>query len=381
MRPSLGIDLGTTTSVAAVNAQVLPSVEAGSRSPLLPSMVSFLPKGGSSIGAEARERKRLDPKNTVYASKRLMGENYGSDAVRRFQKQYPHQLEPRDDGGVQFVTRAGQVSPSDIGALLVSHLCKRATGRPEELSTVVTVPSAFHEAARRATVDAIHETGITHLRLLEEPVATAVAYLHRANLRYAAVYDLGGGTFDFALLDCSRLPFRVLAHGGDRQLGGDDIDSALAAMVSERVLEQTGWDVRADPVAYARLTMACEQCKCALAVQQRTVLELAQIESSVPPPAASFVIDRPALEDAARPLIQRTFSICDEALDVAGLKARDVQAVFMAGGSTRLPMVEPMVSQYFGRRPRSDLNPEHVVALGASLVAARSELWPLLIPE
>ncbi|MEY4513652.1 MAG: hypothetical protein RLZZ450_5774 [Pseudomonadota bacterium] len=381
MRPSLGIDLGTTTSVAAVNAQVLPLDEAGSGSPLLPSIVSFLPEGGASIGTEARQRKPLDPKNTVYASKRLMGESFSSDAVRRFRQQYPHQLEPRDDGGVQFVTRAGQVSPSDVSALLVSHLCKRATGRPEETTTVVTVPSAFHESARRATVDAIRETGITHLRLLEEPVATAVAYLHRANLRYAAVYDLGGGTFDFALLDCSRFPFRVLAHGGDRHLGGDDIDSALAAMVADRVLEETGWDLRADPVTYARLTMACEQCKCALSSKERAVLELAQLEASVPPPMARFVIDRQALENTARPLIQRTFSICDQALSSAGMKARDVQAVFMAGGSTRLPMLEPMVSGYFGRRPRSDLNPEHVVALGASMVAARSELWPLLIPD
>jgi molecular chaperone DnaK len=380
MRPSLGIDLGTTTSVAAVNAQVLPSVEAGSNSPLLPSMVSFLPEGGALIGTEARRRKPIDPKNTVYASKRLMGESFSSDAVRRFQQQYPHQLEARRDGGVQFVTRAGQVSPPDVGALIVSHLCRRAAVRPDEVTTVVTVPSAFHEPARRATADAIHETGITHLRLLEEPVATAVAYLHRANLRYAAVYDLGGGTFDFALLDCSRFPFRVLAHGGDRNLGGDDIDSALAAMVSERVLEQTGCDLRSDPVTYARLTIACEQNKCALASQERAVLDLAQIEPSLPPHVARFVIDRTALENAARPLIQRTFSICDEALSSAGLKARDIQAAFMAGGSTRLFMLEAMVSQYFGRRVRKDLNPEHVVALGASMVAARSDLWPLLIP-
>jgi molecular chaperone DnaK len=363
-----------------MNARVLPSVEAGSDSPLLPSMVSFLPDGGALIGTEARRRKPLDPKNTVYASKRLMGESFGSDAVRRFQQQYPHQLEPRDDGGVQFVTRAGQVSPPDVGALIVSHLCRRATVRPEEVTTVVTVPSAFHEPARRATVKAIHGTGISHLRLLEEPVATAVAYLNRANLRYAAVYDLGGGTFDFALLDCSRFPFRVVANGGDRHLGGDDIDSALAAMVSERVQEQTGWDLRSDPVTYARLTIACERSKCALAAQERSVLELDQIDPSLPPSVARFVLDRTALERVARPLIQRTFGICDEALSSAGLKARDVQAVFMAGGSTRLLVLEAMVSQYFGRRPRSDLNPEHVVALGASLVAARSELWPLLIP-
>jgi molecular chaperone DnaK len=151
-------------------------------------------------------------------------------------------------------------------------------------------------------------------------------------------------------------------------------------MVSERVQEQTGWDLRSDPVTYARLMIACEQAKCELASQERSVLDLVQVEPSLPSHVARFAIDRTALENAARPLIQRTFRICDEALSSAGLKSRDVQAVFMAGGSTRLLMLEAMVSQYFGRRPRSDLNPEHVVALGASMVAARPELWPLLIP-
>jgi molecular chaperone DnaK len=341
--------------------------------------VAFPPEGGALVGSEARRRKQSDPMNTLYSSKRLLGESFGSDAMRRFQQRYPHQLAQSDDGGVQFVTRAGRVRPPEVGALIVSHLCRRATPRPEEVSTVVTVPSAFTDAARRATVRAIQDTGITHLRLLEEPIATAVAYLHRANLRYAAVYDMGGGTFDFALLDCSRFPFRVVAKAGDRNLGGDDIDSALADAVADAVSEQTGCDLRANSLSYARLISACERSKRALGERERSVIELAEIDPAVPAPFARFVVDRALLEVAARPLIQRTFHICGEALANAGLKARDIQAVFMAGGSTRLFMLESMVSGYFGRRLRCDLDPEHVVALGASMVAARSELWPLLI--
>lgn len=379
MRTSLGIDLGTSTSVVARNAHVLRVAEAGSSSPLVPSAVAFPPEGGALVGAEARRRKLSDPTNTLYSSKRLLGESYGSDAVRRFQKQYPHTLACGEDGGVQFVTRAGQVQPPDVGALIVAHLCRSAARQLEDVTAVVTVPSAFTEPARRATSQAIEATGIAQLRLLEEPIAIAVAYLHRANLRYAAVYDLGGGTFDFALVDCSRFPFRVMAQGGDRELGGDDIDAALATMVAERVLEQTGFDLRANTSTYARLTGACEQAKRTLADRERTVIELAKVDASAPPQVARFVLDRTMLEDAARPLIQRTFGICGAALARAGLHARDVQAVFMAGGSTRLFVLEPMVSEYFGRRLRRDLDPELVVALGASLVAARSELWPLLL--
>jgi molecular chaperone DnaK len=381
MRLSLGIDLGTTNSVVAKNAQVLSLLEGEQRMPLLPSAVAFLPDGGAVIGSAARERKPIDPKNTVYSSKRLMGENMDSPAVRAFRQQYPHDLETSPEGGVQFVTRAGAIRPGEVAALIASHLCMRATFHPAQVATVVTVPSAFRETARSETVKSIRRAGFTDLRLLEEPVATAVAYLHRANLRYAAVYDLGGGTFDFAVMDCSKFPFRVLGHAGDPYLGGDDVDNALAALVSEQVMRTSNWDLRSDPIVFARLMLACEQAKCALSSSETTTLDIASIDPAAPEPAAAFVVDREMLYAAANPLLSRTFGICDEVLASAKLKAREVQAVFMAGGSTRLFMLHTMVSAYFGKRLRVDLNPEHVVALGASMVAARPELWPLLDPS
>ena len=380
MRRSLGIDLGTTNSVVAMNAQVLALVDEDCREPLLPSAVAFLPDGGAVLGAAARTRKPIDPKNTIYASKRLMGESYHSSAVKQFQQQYPHHLEPCPEGGVQFVTRAGPVRPADVAALIAAHLCMRATFHPAQVCAVVTVPSSFREAARTATVTSIRRAGFTDLRLLEEPVATATAYLQRASLRYAAVYDLGGGTFDFAIIDCSRLPFRVLGQSGDPYLGGDDVDAALAARVAADVLRASSWDLRSDPITYARLTLACEQAKCTLASQERASIDIAQLDPAAPSSISAFAINRKMLSEAAVPLVQRTFGICDEVLAAVQLKARDIQAVFLAGGSTRLFMLHAMVSTYFGRRLRADLNPEHVVALGASMVAARPELWPLLDP-
>lgn len=380
MRRSLGIDLGTTNSVVATNAQVLSLLEGDKRACLMPSAVAFLPNGGAVLGSAARERKPIDPKNTVYASKRLMGESFTSYPVQEFRRQYPHDLEPTPDGGVQFMTRAGPVRPEEVAALIAAHLCMRATFHPAQVATVVTVPSSFREHARRTTVQAIQRAGFTDLRIIEEPVATAVSYLHRASLRYAAVYDLGGGTFDFAVMDCSSFPLRVLGHAGDPYLGGDDVDNALAERVAADVLRASGWDLRSDPITYARLTLACEQAKCTLSLNEHAVIDIAQLDPAAPPSVAQYVVDRQQLLSIAQPLIRRTFGICDEVLASARLRARDIQAVFLAGGSTRLFMLHAMVSEYFGRRLRADLNPEQVVALGASMVAARPELWSLLDP-
>lgn len=378
MRRTLGIDLGTTNSVAACNARVLSLLDGDEHVSLLPSVVGFLPNGGAAIGHDAKVRRPIDPKNTIYSSKRLMGEAYTSYAVRKFREQYPHDLSPTEDGTVQFETRAGAIRPSAVAALLTSHLCMRAMFHPAEVPTVVTVPSAFHDRAREETIIGMLQAGFTEVRLIEEPVATAIAYLQRANLRYAAVYDFGGGTFDFAVIDCGRTPFRVLGHGGDPYLGGDDIDRALAEVVAERVLRSSGWDLRSEPTTFARLVLACEAAKCQLAEQQSTTLDIASIDPAAPPRLTAVELDRATLDAVAVPFIRSTFGICDEVLSQVSLNARDIQAVFLAGGSTRLPMLKEHVQGYFGKKVRSDLNPEHVVALGASMAAARPELWPLL---
>jgi molecular chaperone DnaK len=378
MRRSLGIDLGTTNSVAARSAQVLPLVDGEARSTLMPSVVSLLPGGGALVGVEARRRRAIDPRNTIYASKRLMGENWTSYATRQFREQYPHELAPCAEGGVEFVTRSGRVRPVEVASLIISHLCMRSEVQPDDLSTVITVPTSFRESSRHATLDAMARAGFADVRVIEEPVATAIAYLQRSSLRYAAVYDFGGGTFDCAVIDCTNFPFRVLGNEGDAYLGGDDIDRALAEMVCERVLRSVGWDLRSEPVTFARLVLACEEAKCGLAEHEVQRLDITAIDPAAPPALTEALVDRAMLEAAAAPLIRRTFGHCDAVLSKAGLRARDVQAVFLAGGSSRLKLLQSMVSEYFGRKLRSDLNPEHVVAMGASIAAARPELWPLL---
>jgi len=378
MRRSLGIDLGTTNSVAACSAQVLPLVDGEARSTLMPSVVALLPSGGAIVGAEARQRRAIDPRNTIYASKRLMGESWTSYATRQFREQYPHELVPSPDGGVQFDTRAGRIRPVEVASLIVSHLCMRSAVAPDDVATVVAVPTSFREPARRATLEAMGHAGFADVKVIQEPVATAIAYLQRASLRYAAVYDFGGGTFDFAVIDCTNFPFRVLGNEGNPYLGGDDIDRALAEMVCQQVLRTAGWDLRSEPVTFARLVLACEDAKCALSEHERQRLDITAIDPAAPPSLKEAFIDREMLAAAATPLIRRTFSHCDAVLSQAGLRAREVQAVFLAGGSSRLTLLQSMVSEYFGRKLRTDLNPEHVVALGASIAAARPELWPLL---
>ncbi len=378
MKRTLGIDLGTTNSVAASNASVLSLLDGNQQSTLMPSVVAFLPNGGAMIGKAAKDRRPIDPRNTLYSSKRLIGESYVSYAAQQFRNQYPHELAKGSDDDVEFVTRAGNISPSQVAALVASHLCMRAMFHPAEVPTVVTVPSSFRTQARDATLRGMSQAGFTEVRLIEEPVATSIAYLQRASLRYAAVYDFGGGTFDFAIIDCSRFPFKVLGHGGDPYLGGDDVDSALAELIAERVLRVYGWDMRSDPITFARLVLAAEQAKCQLATVERTVISVADVDPAAPFTLGRAPVDRALLDQAAMPLIRRTFGICDEVLSAVGVHARDVQAVFLAGGSTRLPMLNTMVSEYFSKRLRSDINPEHVVALGASMAAARPELWPLL---
>jgi molecular chaperone DnaK (HSP70) len=380
MAVTLGIDLGTTNSVVASNGRVLALEDAGESESLMPSVVAFLPNGGASVGRDARVRRPVDPLNTLASTKRVIGEAFTSYATRTFEGQYPYRLSAAPDGSVQFETRAGAITPKQVATLVAAHLAMRAKVDPRDSRTVVCVPSSHRPPARHATVAALREAGYGDLRLIEESVATAIAYLERSNLRYGAVYDLGGGTFDFAVVDCSVFPFRVAGHAGDAYLGGDDIDRALADIAAAEILSK-GWDLKSDATTYARLVLEVERAKCALAQSPSTALDLALIDPAAPPGLGSFRIERTHLDSAAMPLIRRTFGVVDEVLGRVKLHARDIQAVFLAGGSTRLPMLPTMLSEYFGKRIRSDLDPEHVVAIGASTAAARPHLWPLLERE
>jgi molecular chaperone DnaK len=375
---TVGIDLGTTNTVAAANAGVLPLATQAAPSAILPSIVAYLPGGDVLVGHAARERRAIDVKNTLYSAKRVIGQTWHSYNAREFCGHYPFDTVRTAEDQVGFRTRAGVVTADDVAVEVLRALCTETGVDPSELSAVVSVPASFDSAPRMATLRAALRAGFARARLVPEPVATALAYLDRNDLRYAAVYDLGGGTFDFAVIDCSAQPLRVAAHGGDGYLGGDDVDRRIAEYAADTVLRSHGWDLRTDREVLTRLTMEAERAKLRLSRVAATTIELGGIDLAGPSDLAPVPIDRKVLWDLSAELIGRTFAICDEVMGRAGVSTRDIQAVFLAGGCTLLPGVRHAVAEYFGGKVRSELDPMHVVALGASIASARPRLATLL---
>lgn len=365
----LGIDLGTTNTVLAVGRRALE----GDGSPFLPSVVAYLPGGRQLVGAQARRRRTIDPRNTIYSSKRLIGRRWGSSDAKKFERRYPFELAPGPAGDVLFRTRAGDESPVDVAKAILATQMERTGIDPHTVEATLSVPSKFGEGERKATAEAANLAGIEHVRIIDEPIATAWAYLKNpaADVSRAVVYDLGGGTFDFAVVDCSRERFELIAHGGDLYLGGDDIDRAIAEWVTEEVLRAHKWDLRDDPNVWERLILECERAKVRCAYAGTAEVALSQIDPSAPFAGATISMEQSHIASLVSDLIQRTFVICDEVLHNAKTRFQDVGVVFLAGGSTQLPFVRDGVGAYFGRQPRSDYDPMEVIALGASVVADR----------
>lgn len=367
---TVGIDLGTTNTVAAIEGTPI-QLDAGTESsPILPSVVAFPPSGAVLAGSTARKRRAIDPKNTIYSAKRLIGQRWLSYATTQFRKAYPFDLIEQRSGGAAFRTRAGDFTPCDIGAKLVEKLFASRMTLRSSVRAVVAVPAAFEPSARDATRTAVEQAGLSEVRVIEEPVATAMAYLttREERLKHAVVYDFGGGTFDLALMDCRQWPVRVIQHSGDAYLGGDDIDRALADWVVGVVLTQHGWDLRADPEVFDRLVLQCERAKIRLSAGDESSVELGQVDPAAPAASDHIRLSRQKLAEIAQPFVSRTFILCDQVLRDAGLKASQIDAVFLAGGTTRLPLVREGVANYFGSLPRCDFNPLEVVAIGASLL-------------
>ncbi|MBX3272364.1 MAG: Hsp70 family protein [Sandaracinaceae bacterium] len=353
---------------------------AASRPTLLPSALAFPPSGEELVGWEARARRPIDPAHTLLSTKRLIGARFGSPRARRFAEHHPYAVVDRD-GLAALRTRAGDLTPVDVAARLLVAAAARGECDPSARRAVITVPAAFEAAEREATLEAARRAGFAAVALVDEPVATAISYLERSNVRYGVVYDLGGGTFDLALVDCSRYPFRVVAHAGDPYLGGDDVDRVLAERVAERVLCRHRWDLAADPVTFARLVGACEAAKIALLDAETASIELAEVDPAGPFADPRVSVSRADLAGITHDLVRGTFTLVDHVLAEGRVRARDVDAIFLAGGSTALPGLRELVGQYFQKRARFDLDPMHVVAMGASLAAARPDLAALLDAE
>ena len=376
-KQTVGIDLGTTNTVVARNFETLP-MDGGDC--VMPSAVAFPPSGATLFGKAARRRRAMDPKHTILSAKRVIGARWHSSYASQFREHYPYDLVKTTDGSVAFKTRAGVVSPTDIGATVVSGLCKLTRCPVRDVHAVVTAPVGFDQRRRDATALAVAKARFASVRIVEEPIATALAYLNRSSLKYAFVYDLGGGTFDAAVVDCSSYPFRVVGHAGDPYLGGDDVDRTIALYVADRTLARDGWDLTNDAVTFDRLVNACELAKCELSESEQAAIAIPSVDPAAPESCGIIPITRQEVQQLTLDLVRSTFVACDEVLAQARLKARDMQAVFLAGGTTRLPGLVGYVESYFGKRPRSDLDPMEVVGLGASLAAARPAVSELLDP-
>ncbi len=372
---TLGIDLGTTHTVLARAGRAL---HPKGRTPIVPSAMSVPPDGPVLVGRRALDRRAIDPEQTILSSKRLIGRPFVVSWRDEFQSYFGPRLTGTGSNEFGFRTRLGVFSPTHVAGQIVSYAAHRAGVVARDTTAIVTVPAAFDQRQRSATRDAIRGAGFPAIGVIDEPVATAIAYLQRSNLRYAAVYDFGGGTFDLAIVDCHAFPFRVLAYDGDPFLGGDDVDEVLAKRVAGIVLREHRWDLGSDRSTWRRLVSACEWAKRTLATRDEVGIPITEIDPAAPQNIDPVPMTREVVEHIGASFVHKTFALCDAALSKARVPAQQMDAVFLAGGSTMLPGLHELVGTYFGKRPRFDLDPMHVVALGASYAAVRPDLHKLL---
>lgn len=365
-RFGIGIDLGTTRSLAAVvrsgKAQVLPAKD--QTDTLLPSVVYYPTTGSPLVGYEALAHLPDDPKNTIISAKRFMGR---SQADIKFS--HPYELSGHKEDMPTFVTAQGEVSPVEVSARILAALNQRAqSALPADSieGAVITVPAYFDEAQRQATKDAAQAAGINVLRLLNEPTAAAVAYgLDKPNKdnaeSYYLIYDLGGGTFDVSILKLTDGVFEVLATGGNSALGGDDIDRLL----THWLIKQLGIDP-ADVSAHDKSILAqqAKAYKQALTDETQVAIDLVINQQTF-----QGILRREDLLTIAQPVSRRTLSVCEQVLRDAKLAIEDLDEVILVGGSTRMPVIQETVAEFFGKEPLCRLNPDEVVALGAAQTA------------
>jgi molecular chaperone HscA len=358
-RIAVGIDLGTTHSlVASVRHGVAECLPDAQGRVILPSAVRYLNNDGRQIGHDALQSQADDPQNTLVSVKRFMGRGV-ADIANRDKLPYVFVDKP---GMLAIQTRGGEKSPVEVSAEILATLRFRAedTFNDDLYGAVITVPAYFDDAQRQATKDAAQLAGLNVLRLINEPTAAAIAYgLDQASEGVYAVYDLGGGTFDISILRLTRGVFEVLATGGDSALGGDDYDRALVEWV-----QQTTHCKIETPADKSNVLVAARACKEALSTQTQAVFNVT-LSSGV----VQQTVTREQFEVATAALTQRTVSAVRKALRDAKLTKDDVQGVVMVGGSTRMPQVQQAVTDLLGRAPLNNLNPDEVVALGASIQA------------
>lgn len=371
MSKIIGIDLGTTNSCVAVmegNEPVVIANEEGRRT--TPSIVAFLDNGERKIGDPAKRQAITNPQKTVSSIKRFMGQRYSE--LQNEVENVAYTVKKGDNDTVRVDIDGRLYTPQEISAMVLQKMKKVAEDflGQEVKEAVVTVPAYFNDSQRQATKEAGEIAGLNIRRIINEPTAAALAYgMDKRNKDMTiAVYDLGGGTFDISILDLGDGVFEVKSTNGDTHLGGDDFDRVLIAYLADEFKSQEGMDLRKDPMALQRLKDAAEKAKIELSSSAETEVNLPYITAVDGVPKHLVVkITRAKFEQLADDLVQRTLAPCAEALKDAGLSKSDIDEVILVGGSTRIPAIQQAVEEFFGKKPNRGVNPDEVVAVGASI--------------
>jgi molecular chaperone DnaK len=374
MAKAIGIDLGTTNSCVAVMeggaAKVIENAE-GART--TPSMVAFTESGEILVGQPAKRQSIVNPENTIFAIKRLIGRRYDDPITQKDKGMVPYKIVPGPTGDAWVEVRGKKYSPSQISGFILQKMKETAEaylGGPVT-QAVITVPAYFNDAQRQATKDAGRIAGLEVLRIINEPTAAALAYgLEKKGSGKVAVYDLGGGTFDISILEIGDGVFEVKSTNGDTFLGGEDFDTRIMEYLADEFRKDQGIDLRKDRLALQRLKDAAERAKIELSSANETDINLPYITADQSGPKHLHIkLNRAKLEAMVDDLIQRTIEPCKAALKDAGLTAAQIDEVVLVGGQTRMPKVQETVQALFGREPHRGVNPDEVVAVGAAIQA------------
>ncbi|GBG13394.1 molecular chaperone DnaK [Novimethylophilus kurashikiensis] len=373
----IGIDLGTTNSCVAVMEGGKPRViENAEGARTTPSIIAYQDDGEVLAGAPAKRQAVTNPKNTLYAVKRLIGRRFEEQAVQKDIDLMPYAIVKADNGDAWVEVRGQKMAPPQISAEVLRKMKKTAEDYlgEEVTEAVITVPAYFNDSQRQATKDAGRIAGLEVKRIINEPTAAALAFGmdKQEGDRKIAVYDLGGGTFDISIIEIAELDgehqFEVLSTNGDTFLGGEDFDNRLIDFLADEFKKENGLDLRNDLLAKQRLKEAAEKAKIELSSSTQTEVNLPYITADATGPKHLVVkITRAKFESLVEDLIERSIKPCEIAMKDAGVKLSDISDVILVGGQTRMPKVQEKVKEFFGREPRKDVNPDEAVAVGACI--------------
>jgi len=373
----IGIDLGTTNScVSVMENGVAKVIENSEGARTTPSIVAYTEEGEILAGASAKRQAVTNPKNTLYAVKRLIGRRFEEKEVQKDINLMPYSIVKADNGDAWVEVRGKKMAPPQVSAEVLRKMKKTAEDYlgEEVTEAVITVPAYFNDSQRQATKDAGRIAGLEVKRIINEPTAAAIAFGldKKEGDRKIAVYDLGGGTFDISIIDIAEIEgehqFEVLSTNGDTFLGGEDFDQRIIDYLADEFKKENGIDLRNDILALQRLKEAAEKAKIELSSSQQTEVNLPYITADASGPKHLAVkINRAKFESLVEELIKRTIEPCKQAIKDAGVKLSDIADVILVGGQTRMPKVQEMVKELFGKEPRKDVNPDEAVAVGASI--------------